>query len=84
LGANIHFGTIDFDFTLGGGPGVYSISSGTSNTYFGLHVSGGADVVISDQIRLGLQARYHFLFDQNESDDYWSVMARFGYQFELG
>ena len=84
LGANIHFGTIDFDFTLGGGPGVYSISSDTSRTYFGLHISGGADVIVSDQIRLGLQARYHFLFDQHAADDYWSVMARFGYQFELG
>ena len=83
LGANIHFGTSDFDFTLGGGPGVYFINSGTSNTYFGLHVAGGADVVVSDQLRLGLQARYHFLFKQELKDDYWSIMARIGYQFDL-
>lgn len=83
LGANFHFGTTDFDFTLGGGPGVYFINSGTSNTYFGLHVAGGADVAVSDEIRVGLQARYHFLFKQELKDDYWSIMARIGYQFPL-
>lgn len=84
LGANVHFGSSDFDFTLGGGPGVYFINSATSNTYFGLHLAGGADVVVSDEIRVGLQARYHFLFKQELKDDYWSIMARIGYQFELG
>lgn len=84
LGANVHFGTSDFDFTLGGGPGAYIMNSTTSNTYFGLHLAGGADVVVSDQIRLGLQGRYHFLFKQELKDDYWSIMARIGYQFEVG
>lgn len=84
LGANIHFGTADFDFTFGGGAGAYITKAATSNTYFGLNLSGGADVVVSDQIRLGLQGRYHFLFKQELQDDYWSVMARIGYQFELG
>jgi len=84
LGANIHFGTTDFDFTLGGGPGAYIINSASSHTYFGLHLAGGADVVVSDKIRLGLQTRYHFLFKQELHDDYWSIMARIGYQFEVG
>lgn len=84
LGANIHFGTTDFDFTLGGGPGAYILNSVSSNTYFGLHLAGGADVIVSDKIRLGLQTRYHFLFKQELRDDYWSIMARIGYQFEVG
>ncbi|NBX82068.1 hypothetical protein EBQ90_03150 [bacterium] len=83
LGANVHFGNSDFDFTLGGGPGAYIINAVNSNTYFGLHLAGGADVVVSDQIRLGLQGRYHFLFKQELKDDYWTIMARIGYQFEV-
>jgi len=83
LGANVHFGGADFDFTLGMGPGAYILKSSlASSTYFGLHGAAGADVMVSDEIRIGLQGRYHFLFD--EGDDYWTVMARMGYQFDLG
>lgn len=84
LGANVHFGNSDFDFTIGGGPGAYIFNTGTSNTYFGLHLAGGTDVIVSDQVRLGLQARHHFLFKPELRDDYWSIMARIGYQFEVG
>ncbi|MFM8269509.1 MAG: outer membrane beta-barrel protein [Pseudomonadota bacterium] len=84
LGANFHFGNPDFDFSLGGGPGLYFVNSVNSNSYFGLHIAGGADVLVSDEIRLGLQARYHFLFQPQKRDDYWSIMARAGYQFNLG
>lgn len=83
IGANVHFGGADFDFSLGMGPGAYILKSSlASNTYFGLHGAAGADILISDELRIGMQGRYHFLFD--EADDYWTLMARIGYQFDLG
>lgn len=83
LAANVHFGNTDFDFTLGGGPGAYIMSAQQTNTYFGLHLDGGSDIIISDQFRVGLQGRYHFLFKQELRDDYWSIMARIGYQLDI-
>ena len=83
LGANLHFGMSDFDFTLGMGPGFYTYDSGVSETHFGIHGDVGADVVVSDGMRVGLGLRYHSLLGATGMDDYWSLMMRVGYIFGM-
>ena len=84
LGANIRLEIPDFEILLGLGPGFYTFSRGVSNTHFGLHWDVAGDVVVSDSLRLGLGFRYHSLFGDIGADDFWSVMMRFGYLFQVG
>jgi hypothetical protein len=84
LGANLRLEIPDFEILLGLGPGFYTFSKATSNTYFGVHWDVAGDVVVTEALRLGLGFRYHSLFGETGADDYWSVMMRFGYLFELG
>ena len=84
LGVGFHVEVAEVDLSAGLGPGFYTFSRGTSNTYFGIHWDAAGDVVLSDNLRTGLGFRYHSLFGESGADDYWSVMMRLGYIFEIG
>ncbi len=84
VAADFHFWEFnDFEFSLGGGPGFYFMSSGTSETYFGLHIGSNVDVVVDDHLRVGLGLRYHGVFagSGNSNGSYWTAMMRVGYLF---
>ena len=84
LAMNLHADLGEFDLSAGVGPGFYTFSRATSNTYFGLHLDAAGDVVLSDHLRTGLGFRYHALFGDVGADDFWSVMMRLGYLFDVG
>lgn len=84
LAMNLHADFGEFDISAGMGPGFYTFSRSTSNTYFGLHFDAAGDVAVSDHLRTGLGFRYHALFGETGADDLWSVMMRFGYIFDIG
>lgn len=81
LGANVRLEIPDFEISVGLGPGFYTFSQASSNTYFGVHWDVAGDVVVTDTLRLGLGFRYHSLFGDVGADDFWSVMMRVGYLF---
>jgi hypothetical protein len=83
LEANYHIWEInDFDFIVGGGPGFYIFNTpSTSNTQFGLHLNSAVDVKATEQLRVGLGFRWHWIFGNTGGDDFYTVMLRFGYYF---
>ncbi len=70
--------TADFDLTGEVGPGFY-FSGGT--TKFGLNFGANGDVIVQDNIHLGLGFREHILFNSGGTD-FYTVMMRVGYSFE--
>jgi len=86
LSADVHVGrAYDFDFTLGLGPGFYSFKSGgLSDTKFGLNFGGAVDVLVDDNIRVGLGSRYHLAMGSSGiSGNFWTVTMRVGYLFTM-
>jgi len=84
LSADIMLAEInDFEFLVGGGPGFYFFKDlVTTESKFGLNFGGVGNVVL-DNIRIGLGYRYHMIFNGTTSDNYWTLMMRFGYLFDL-
>ena len=81
---------------LNGGLGFYRPSrqisnvGSTSATLFGVHVGGGADLIISQEMYFGASLNYHNLFSGNRTTatgpidlggSYINFMARVGYSF---
>ncbi len=76
--------TGDVDFILSLGPGFYmSNRTGSSNTKFGIHGGFGGDIWIENVVRLGMEVRWHGVFSRDIADNYWTVMVRSGYLFNL-
>lgn len=81
IAANFHFFEVnDFDLSFGGGPGFYFYNTSTTNSAFGLNAGLNLDVVVEEQIRVGLGFKYHAVFG-NSSVDLWTTMLRVGYIF---
>lgn len=74
----------DFEFFAGGGPGFYFLKpSGVTNSKFGLNFGLLGNVKIDENIRLGLNWKYHLLFDNQGFGNYYTITMRFGYFFDL-
>jgi len=78
----------DFEFFLTGGPGFYFFKTvAATDSKFGLNIGTTGNVMVDENIRVGLNFRYHFIFNSAagvSGDNYYSVMLRFGYFFPSG
>jgi hypothetical protein len=83
LDAQVHLvQTGDFDLTAEAGPGFYFLGGTGSATKFGVNVGTNGDLIVQDQLHLGLGFRYHILFDSPGAGDFYTVMLRVGYELE--
>ncbi len=85
ISANFHvLEANDFDITVGAGPGFYTFKTADSETLFGLHAGGAADLMLGDHLRLGISARIHGIFAAKDTgDNFGTIMARIGYFFPV-
>ncbi len=75
----------DIQLFLGGGPGFYQFAAATTETKFGLHANAIADLVLGENLRLGLGGRFHGIFDPSvATPSYWTMMMRVGFSFNTG
>jgi len=72
-------------FTFGIGPGIYLFDEGkTKLGRFSLHMGFGTALWLRKVIRLGVDARIHrILSGRLTRDNFWTVMARLGYLFDI-
>ena len=84
LTAEFHLGrAADFDFTIGAGPGFYYVDAGGANTAkFGINFGGAVDLLVDDNLKVGLGAKAHNIFSPTAAfSNYWTVTMRIGYLF---
>jgi len=78
----------DFEFFISGGPGFYFFKTvATTDTKFGINFGALGNVMVDENIRIGLAARYHLVFNSAAGvagDNYYTIMMRFGYVFGSG
>lgn len=85
FGPAVVFYPVDFEeMRLGllGGAGFYKISGAgdTSVSEFGVNFGVGGDFALSEGFALGMETRYHSIFD---TEDAWMVFLTAAFQFEL-
>lgn len=74
----------EFLVTLGGGPGFYFFNTAAGNeSNFGLNVGLEGDVILNESVRVGLGWRYHGVLGGTVGDNFFTIMMRIGFQFEL-
>lgn len=74
----------DLDVTLGIAPGLYFYKRDTgTQTRFGLNLGAVADLLVRDRVHLGFASRYHLLSESPVSGNFWTFMARVGYEFPI-
>jgi hypothetical protein len=81
ISADIHVLQVyDFDLTISAGPGFYLWSvSNYNETKFGVSGGGAIDVHITDNVKMGIGARYHSVFSSDAfASSFYTVMMRFG------
>jgi len=85
ISANFHIlEANDFDITIGAGPGFYTYKTADSETLFGLHAGVAGDLMLGDNLRLGLGARFHGVFSGRDTgDNFGTILARIGYFFPV-
>jgi len=66
---------------VGGGAGFHKFEK--LDAKFGLNLGAFGEFAIADQLRLGLEARYHWLMGE-ASDNVWSTFLTLAYAFETG
>lgn len=83
LSADLHVGRwMDFDFTLGAGPGFYFFKTAQTESKFGVHAGAAVDVLVDERLGVGLGTRWNGIFGATStSDSFWTVMMRVGYWF---
>lgn len=85
VSADVLVGNIyDIEIFLGGGPGLYSFSRGTSDMKFGLHGELFGDLIVGSGLRVGLGTRFHGIFSPAADESgFYTIMMRLGYTFEM-
>lgn len=84
--AEFHVGQVyDFDLILGLGPGLYFPASGaSSDTKFGINFGGAVDLLVDDNLRVGVGIKAHNVFASTALfSNYWAITARVGYFFNM-
>jgi len=70
----------EFKLGLIGGAGFYGFPE--ISTKFGLNLGATGDFALTDSFVVGMQTRYHWVFDS--TDDLWSVFITAAYRFDVG
>ncbi len=74
--------TGDLEVNLDFAPSFYFYRALTTHSHFGIRFGASIDLVVDDQIRMGLGSRYHSVFDGRPVDDLWTTFLRFVYVFD--
>ncbi len=87
FGPTVYFFPInysEFNVGLGAGAAFHRFSAGSlSVTEFGLSVGALGEFALSEQLKMGLELRKHFILDDLYSDP-WSALLSFGFAFGTG
>jgi hypothetical protein len=77
-GVGLHMYKTELDFGI---PGVEPLDG--SDTYFGVHGVGGAELMVNPMLSVFAEGKYGVIFSEGESTGVWAVIGGVGYHLGM-